>query len=225
MIEVWRELLYPFGFLSHIAFTARFILQWISSERQGRSVVTRAFWQISLAGNLLLYAHSLIQMQFHVCLVQGFNGVLSWRNLDLMRPEGPKAAFRLVPYLLGISALVTVGAFIFQDWLFGGAMNWFRVPSFFQSSAQSVEAGWHVMGFVGLVLFNSRFWVQWLMSERLGMSTLNALFWWLSLTGALLSAVYFFHIGDRVNLLGFLVGMVPYLRNLMLLSKKREQAA
>lgn len=225
MIEDWRALLYPMGFLSHIAFSARFIVQWLGSERRGQSVVTRPFWQISLVGNILLYVHSLVQMQFHVCLVQGFNGVLSWRNLELMQPEGPRRDYRIVLWLLGLSAAVTFGAFFVQDWLGESSLSWFRVPTFFQTSVQSVDAGWHVAGFLGLLLFNSRFWVQWWSSERMGQSVLGVAFWWLSLVGALLSAIYFFHIRDFVNLSGFVVGMVPYVRNLMLLTKRGEQTA
>lgn len=224
MSEYWRHALYPLGFLAHFAFTARFIVQWLQSEREGKSVVTRPFWQLSLAGNLFLYVHSLIQMQFHVCLVQGFNGVLSYRNLELMRRDGPRFNFRVVPWLLGISALVTVCAFFFQDWLCSSCFNWFRSPTFSQVPVKPVDASWHVAGFLGLVLFNSRFWVQWWLSERIGQSTLGVAFWWLSLVGALLSAIYFYYIRDWVNLGGFVIGLVPYVRNLILLSK-REQTA
>jgi lipid-A-disaccharide synthase-like uncharacterized protein len=46
------------GFLGQAFFSARFLIQWIASERQRRSVVPRAFWYFSLGGGmtLLLYA-------------------------------------------------------------------------------------------------------------------------------------------------------------------------
>ena len=80
----WRALLYPLGFLASLLFTTRFMVQWIQSERSRRSHVTPLFWQLSLVANVLLVIHSIIQVQYHVALVQGFNGVISWRNLNLM---------------------------------------------------------------------------------------------------------------------------------------------
>ena len=38
------------GFLGQALFSARFLVQWLSSERQKRSVVPLAFWYFSLAG-------------------------------------------------------------------------------------------------------------------------------------------------------------------------------
>ena len=39
-----------FGLLAQLVFAMRFIVQWISSERAGRSVVPRAFWYFSISG-------------------------------------------------------------------------------------------------------------------------------------------------------------------------------
>lgn len=46
------------GFSGQLAFTARFLVQWIRSERAGRSIVPLAFWWLSIAGgaSLLVYA-------------------------------------------------------------------------------------------------------------------------------------------------------------------------
>jgi lipid-A-disaccharide synthase-like uncharacterized protein len=46
------------GFLGQLLFTARFLVQWVQSERQRRSVTPVAFWYFSLGGGvvLLLYA-------------------------------------------------------------------------------------------------------------------------------------------------------------------------
>ena len=48
------------GFLGQIFFTARFLVQWIVSERQGRSVVPLAFWFFSIGGGLLLFIYASI---------------------------------------------------------------------------------------------------------------------------------------------------------------------
>ena len=46
------------GFFGQAFFSARFLIQWIASERLGKSVVPRAFWYFSIGGGatLLLYA-------------------------------------------------------------------------------------------------------------------------------------------------------------------------
>ena len=42
------------GFLGQAFFTARFLVQWIASERKRRSVVPVAFWWLSLLGGTAL---------------------------------------------------------------------------------------------------------------------------------------------------------------------------
>jgi hypothetical protein len=39
-----------FGLVAQLPFTARFLVQWISSERAGQSVVPMAFWFFSMGG-------------------------------------------------------------------------------------------------------------------------------------------------------------------------------
>ena len=42
------------GFVAQAFFTARFLVQWIASERAGRSVIPMAFWLFSIGGGALL---------------------------------------------------------------------------------------------------------------------------------------------------------------------------
>jgi len=46
------------GFLGQALFSARFIIQWIASERARRSIIPAAFWLFSVGGGatLLVYA-------------------------------------------------------------------------------------------------------------------------------------------------------------------------
>ena len=43
------------GFLGQAMFSARFLVQWLASERARRSIVPRAFWFFSLAGAYAIY--------------------------------------------------------------------------------------------------------------------------------------------------------------------------
>ena len=41
------------------SFSARFVIQWLASERRKRSVLPRAFWYFSLVGGVTLLAYAL----------------------------------------------------------------------------------------------------------------------------------------------------------------------
>lgn len=228
MIEQWRELLYPLGFLSSVAFTLRFLLQWIDSERAKQSVVTDTFWKISLVGNLLLLIHSFIQVQFHVCVVQACNAVISWRNLNLMGPPAKQWKLLSAIALLGGAIVLSSLAFSLQAvWIADADAEWFRTPIMPWGKKNQIEVSflWHAAGSLGIFLFNSRFWVQWWEAETCLRSYLSVFFWWLSLSGALLSLAYFIKLGDVVNFIGPLFGIIPYVRNLMLLRLAKQRPA
>jgi lipid-A-disaccharide synthase-like uncharacterized protein len=80
---------------------------------------------------------------------------------------------------------------------------------------------WKVIGFSGLVVFQARWVVQWLYSEKHRESKIPVAFWWLSLCGALLELCYFLRQQDSVGIAGYCVSAVPYTRNLMLIYGKR----
>jgi hypothetical protein len=43
------------GYAGQILFTMRFVVQWIASERAGKSVIPMAFWFFSIGGGLLFW--------------------------------------------------------------------------------------------------------------------------------------------------------------------------
>lgn len=217
MTEFWRIQLYCLGFVSAFAFGGRFLLQWLTSEIKGQSTVPRSFWILSLVGNVSLLIHSIIQVQFHVALIQSCNAVISWRNLNLLKPPSERISFSTTWVYLIASVTITTLLFLLQN-----PSDLFRVPvaPWQTEGAGSVPMSWHVMGTIGLVLFNSRFWVQWWSAERQGRSYLGPAFWWISLIGDALCLVYFIPIKDSVNLIGPIFGLIPYIRNLMLLRKQ-----
>lgn len=223
MIESIREFLYPLGYLSAIIFALRFMQQWITSELHQKSMVTRSFWQLSLAGNVMFMIHAFLQVQFHVCLIQALNGIISWRNLNLMRSSAEQIRLRTVVLtMVGSTAALALG-FVLQGYFLGGGfIEWFRIPIWSGSSAEHVGVMWHIIGTAGLLLFSSRFWVQWWSAEQEHVSTLSLPFWWLSLGGGVLSLIYFIKIEDPVNVIGPAFGMIPYIRNVMLIYKARE---
>ena len=72
------------GFMGQVLFSARFLVQWVSSERRKRSVVPLAFWYFSLAGGATLLAYA-IHRQDPVFIVGQAAGLFIYlRNLQLI---------------------------------------------------------------------------------------------------------------------------------------------
>ncbi|KPK99455.1 MAG: hypothetical protein AMK75_06420 [Planctomycetes bacterium SM23_65] len=73
------------GFLAQALFASRFVVQWISSERAGQSIVPIAFWYLSLAGALLLLIYAIYRRDPVFILGQSMGGFIYARNLALIR--------------------------------------------------------------------------------------------------------------------------------------------
>ena len=87
------------------------------------------------------------------------------------------------------------------------------------------EIIWLTIGFTGQGMFFSRWIVQWLASEKKSASEMPIMFWYLSLTGGLISLTYAIHLQDPVFISGQSVGAFVYLRNLMLIYKARKRVS
>ena len=61
-----------------------------------------------------------------------------------------------------------------------------------------------------------RFLIQWRHAERHGKSEFPPAFWWLTIAGSSLLAVYSLHRGDPPLIFGFVMSWVAPVRNLML---------
>jgi len=75
------------GFLGQLAFSARFVLQWIASERARRSVVPKAFWYCSLAGSCILLAYAIHRSDPVFIAGQAGGLAIYLRNLRLIAVE------------------------------------------------------------------------------------------------------------------------------------------
>jgi lipid-A-disaccharide synthase-like uncharacterized protein len=75
------------GFVGQALFSMRFLLQWLKSEREGRSVIPVAFWYFSLAGSLALLAYAIHRLDPVFILGQSAGIVIYLRNLYLISRE------------------------------------------------------------------------------------------------------------------------------------------
>jgi lipid-A-disaccharide synthase-like uncharacterized protein len=75
------------GFVGQAAFGARFLVQWIYSEKYRRSVIPIAFWYLSLAGGVILFSYA-VQRRDPVFIVGQCTGVFIYaRNLHFIYRE------------------------------------------------------------------------------------------------------------------------------------------
>lgn len=81
---------------------------------------------------------------------------------------------------------------------------------------------WEVLGFVGLLVFSSRFIVQWIVSERKRESVIPVSFWYLSIVGSLFLLFYAFYRKDPVFILSYLFNGLIYGRNLYFIYSKKK---
>jgi lipid-A-disaccharide synthase-like uncharacterized protein len=81
------------GFAAQALFTMRFLVQWVASERAGRSVIPVAFWLFSIGGGLLLLLYALYRKDIVFIAGQAFGVFVYLRNLQVvLRDRKPTAS-------------------------------------------------------------------------------------------------------------------------------------
>lgn len=84
----WKEFTWVMvGLTGQLLFTARFLVQWIASEREKRSVIPVAFWYFSMAGGLVLLSYAVWRRDPVFILGQSMGLVIYIRNLWLIHAE------------------------------------------------------------------------------------------------------------------------------------------
>lgn len=73
------------GFIGQGLFSMRFIIQWIASERAGRSVIPFSFWIFSLGGSVLLLTYAIYRKDPVFILGQAPNVLIYSRNIYLLK--------------------------------------------------------------------------------------------------------------------------------------------
>jgi len=81
---------------------------------------------------------------------------------------------------------------------------------------------WEATAFVGEAIFGGRFVLQWLASEYKKKSHVPVAFWYMSIIGSMILAVYAIHKGLPVLIVAFTLQIGIYTRNLALIRKERK---
>ena len=75
---------------------------------------------------------------------------------------------------------------------------------------------WKVIGWTGNAVFFSRFFTQWIATERRKQVVIPISFWWLSLTGSLLLLSFALHERSSVFIFAYVFTWIPYIRNIVI---------
>ncbi len=82
---------YAFGFLGQAFFFSRFLVQWLVSERAGRSIIPLSFWYLSLFGGVTLFVYAIHLGDPVFIIGQSTGAFIYLRNLYFRRREASVA--------------------------------------------------------------------------------------------------------------------------------------
>jgi lipid-A-disaccharide synthase-like uncharacterized protein len=73
-----------FGIVAQLLFTARFLVQWLVSEREGQSVMPLSFWYFSMAGGAMTLVYGIVRREPIIIMGQALAVIIYVRNLMLI---------------------------------------------------------------------------------------------------------------------------------------------
>lgn len=197
------------GFFGQVLFSARFIIQWLATEKHKKSVVPVSFWYFSIAGSVTLLAYALSRRDPVFVLGQSFGVFIYLRNLYFIKPEIVKKLIATI--ILVFSAFL---AYLFS----AGYVNPEQIKQL-RSNNTTADTIWQAVGFIGQLMFSMRFILQWLASEKHKQSVMPVSFWYFSMFGSITLLSYAIYQQDPVFIAGQSFGMIVYLRNLYFIFK------
>ncbi len=83
-IEAIEAVLLIVGFLGQGLFSARFLIQWVASEKKQESVIPLAFWYFSLLGGITLFIYACSKKDPVIMVGQATGIFIYTRNLYLI---------------------------------------------------------------------------------------------------------------------------------------------
>jgi lipid-A-disaccharide synthase-like uncharacterized protein len=81
--DLWLAL----GIFGQLLFAMRFIVQWLVSEKEGRSVIPLAFWFFSIGGGAITLVYGLYRREPVIIMGQSLSLFIYARNLILIGRE------------------------------------------------------------------------------------------------------------------------------------------
>lgn len=216
----WKSFWSTIGILGAIIFFGRFYVQWLWSEKLGRSVIPILFWYMSVIGSIMLLGYGTYILSPVGVVSYGFNLLVYIRNLiHIWRRANKLTPFR---YYLG-HALIIIGfllACIVVSYVW--YLKVFHITEMERKEAV-IHSLWIVLGILGQFLFALRFFIQWIVTEIKQKSVIPPIFWYLSLTASILQMISYYQQGEYLYAIGLATTLTIYIRNIQLLWKGEER--
>jgi len=198
------------GFLAQGLFSARLLVQWLSSEKAGRSQSPLLFWQLSILGSLLLMVYGIFRRDVVIIMGQVLTYCIYIRNLHYHN------SWAKIPRPFRIFTLVF--PFVALLWLL--SEQHYTLASIVRN--EDIPRLLLIWGGAGQVVFNFRFVYQLIRMERKKESILPLGFWVISIAGSFMVLSYAVFRRDPVLFIGQLFGFIVYTRNIVLFLRERR---
>ena len=89
-LEILAQPMGMLGLLGQLMFSSRFLVQWITSEKKGKSTIPVAFWYLSIAGGLMVLTYAIWREDPVIILGQSAGLIVYVRNLVLIHRHKSK---------------------------------------------------------------------------------------------------------------------------------------
>lgn len=198
-----NSFVFSLGFIAQGLFSARLLVQWLTSEKAKKVMSPAIFWQLSIFASFLLLVYGILRKDIVIAGGQLAIYYIYIRNLKIQKtwvlfPRWLRLTISLAPLFAVLFVLFNQQGYNINDLIHNPAISNFTFT----------------LGTIGQIIFAFRFIFQWIYSEQKGESLLPAAFWWISLTGALTIVAYAIIRQDPVIILGQAFGSIIYGRNL-----------
>lgn len=206
-----QYLIFAIGFLAQLLFSARMLVQWISSEKAGRILSPVLFWQLSILASFLLMVYGILRNDLAIILGQTMTYGIYIRNLYY------KGFWKKIPP--AVQAVAIAFPIVAIVWLASGeTYNFNKILS-----NEDIPLFLMVWGITGQLVFTFRFIYQWIYTEKKRESLLPIGFWVISITGSLMVLSYAVIRKDPVLFVGQIFGFTVYARNIVLWLRQRKK--
>lgn len=196
------------GLIGQSLFFSRFLFQLVLSEKSKKIVTPSIFWKLSLFASVLFFWYGYLREDFAIMLGQSITYFIYIRNLQL-QGEWKKIPKVFQLFLFAFPVFIVI---------YGYNNGIYDANALFRN--ENIPFWLLMLGIVSQLVFILRFVYQWLSSEKKKTSHLPLGFWRISLAGSMLILVYAIFREDIVLFLAHSIGMIAYIRNIII-SKKQ----
>jgi lipid-A-disaccharide synthase-like uncharacterized protein len=204
--------IYALGFLGQALFGARLIFQLIHSEREKRVASPVIFWLLSLGASFVFLIYGVLRHDPVIVIGQTLSYFIYIRNLYL------KGVWQKFP------TFSQIGLYLLP--LISGLLIYIDSPSAnLMFDSEIMLHPMMIAGTIGQLALNLRFVYQWYYTEKARESVLPIGFWHISIWASVLVILYALfhpiHGYDPVLLVAQSMGIMVYIRNVVLYRRSR----